>query len=205
MRAFIVLRAVVLLGILFSAVGTATGEVIGGSFGGTQRTDGGIVAGNTFTALGGQTFNSLGFIDIGNDGLLQSYTVGIWDTATQNLLQSAVVTPTSPLINGYRYAPIPATFLPNNTQFTIGALLPAGTVDPWLDDTTNVLGVGFTGSGQGQFISSLTLVYPTTFDDGNYAIANASATIVPEPATLGTLGAAAASLLLVRRRRCTLG
>lgn len=176
-------------------------EVIFSYVGGTQRTDGGIVAGSTFTAFGNPTFNSLGFVDVDSDGISQSYTVGIWDTATQTLLQSTTVTPSSTLINGFRYAPIPATSIPNGTQFTIGALLPAGPTDPWIDNTLNILGVGFGGAGQGQFVASGTLVFPTTLDDSNYAIVNASDAVVPEPAAGALLAACAAGTLLSRRRR----
>jgi hypothetical protein len=168
--------------------------------GGTARTDGGIVAGNTFTAFFGATFNSLGFIDVGSDGLAGSYQVGIWDSS-QNLLASATVTPSSPLINGFRYAAIPATTIPSGQTFTIGALLPASPADAWIENPLLILGVGFTGAGTGRFVTSGTLAFPTTLDPENetYAVANASDVVVPEPA--GLLPLLCAGIACVRRAR----
>ena len=113
--------------------GAAQAEVLF-PIGGTTRTDGGIVAGNTFTAFFGQTFNSLGFIDVGSDGIAGSYDVGLWDSS-QTLLASATVTPSSPLINGFRYAAIPATTIPSGQTFTIAAVLPASPADPWMENS----------------------------------------------------------------------
>jgi hypothetical protein len=175
-------------------------EVIGG-YGGTvtTRTDGGIVAGNSFgtASFGTYTINSLGFVDVGNDGIAGSYQVGIWD-ASQTLLASTTVTPSSPLINGFRYAPITPVNLPNNSTFTIGALLPTNPSDPWLEAQFLVLGAGYTGAGFGQFQPSATLVYPGTLVNNSYVVVNASDVIVPEPGSLGLLVGAA---LLARRTR----
>ena len=193
------LRAVALAGFIFIS-SVARGEVLF-PIGGTPTNQGGIVAGNTFTAFGGQTLNSLGFIDLGNDGIAGGYSVGLWDTTTQALLASTTVTPSSPLINGFRYAPIPATTIPNGTSFTIGALLPpTPTPDAWLTNTLLTLGVGFTGTGTGQFTTSGSLVFPGTLDSAPYAVANASAVVVPEPASIASIALAA---LLLRRRRLT--
>jgi hypothetical protein len=166
----------------------------------TVRTDGGLVAGTTFTSFGAHTFNSLGFIDVGSDGIAGSYTVGIWDSS-QNLLAQTTVTPSSPLINGFRYGSIPATTIPNGQQFTIGALIPVNPADPWLEVQFVVLGAGFGGSGAGQFASSLVLTYPSTLTGQPYAVVNASDAVVPEPASLGLVGAIAMSLGLRRRVR----
>jgi len=76
---------------------------------------GGQVVGSIFTAQTTQTFNSLGFIDVGMNGLVGSYEVGIWLASTQTLLASTWVTPASPLgvishpniFEMFRYAPIP--------------------------------------------------------------------------------------------------
>lgn len=191
--------------IAFSIVGTqrASAADVIGAWGGTvtQRTDGGIVAGNSFgtASFGTQTINSLGFVDVGSDGISGSYQVGLWD-ASQTLLASTIVTPSSPLINGFRYAPIAPVTLPNNSTFTIGALLPANPSDPWLEAQFLTLGVGYTGQGLGRFQSSGTLVFPGTLDDTPYVVVNASDVVVPEPGVLGVIGVA---LLAgrVRRRR----
>src|ERR1051326_2462513 len=76
---------------------------------GTARTDGGKVAGISLNSYG-QTIYALGFYDSG-DGLATSYTLGLWDSS-QNLLATALVTPSSPLIGDFRYA--------NITPVTIG-------------------------------------------------------------------------------------
>lgn len=175
-------------------------EVIFSYTGGSATFQGGLVAGNTFGAASSVTFNSLGFIDVGGDGLGTSHDVGIWDTSTQTLLASTTVTPTSPLINGFRYASIPATTITGGSSFTIGALLPSSNPDAWMVNSSLILGPGFTGAGTGQFQGSGTLVYPATPDGATYVVANASTTVVPEPATLGVLAIGMLSLLGRRRR-----
>lgn len=179
----------------------ANGEVIGGYFGGTQRTDGGQVVGASFNSFGA-TFSSLGFFDFGQDGLAASYQVGLWDSS-QNLLASATVTPSSPLIGDFRYAsisPITIGTFANPQTFTIGALLPASMPDVWLQASGLVLNVGFTGAGTGQFTPSGSLVYPTSFDNSPYYVVNAGGPI-PEPSTLALFGLSLLGLAVVRSRR----
>jgi hypothetical protein len=155
----------------------------------TTRTDGGLVAGMTFTAVGQPvTFNSLGFVDVGNDGLAGSYTVGIWD-ASQNLLASTTVTPSSTPINGFLYGSIPATTIAAGQQFTIGALIPPQPADPWLEVQSVNPSFGFGGGGAGQFITpAVSLTYPSTAAAVPYAVVNASTQSVPEPTTMGVIG-----------------
>jgi hypothetical protein len=175
-------------------------EVIFSFTGGTGVFQGGIVAGNSFTAPNGATFNSLGFIDLGSDGIAANYNVGIFDTTSQTLLASATVTPASPLINGFRYAPIPATTIAPGQSFTIAASLPAGAPDPWMTNTTLNLGPGFTGAGTGRFLGVGTLSFPTQSDAAPYAVANASDTIVPEPSATPAVLLSLASLAVFLRR-----
>jgi hypothetical protein len=163
----------------------------GGGAGGTASFQGGRVAGSIFTASTTQTFNSLGFIDVnangpnfGPDGLLGSYQVGIWLASTQTLLASAWVTPTSTLIDNFRYAPIPTTTIPAGQQFVIAALLPASPLDAWLYDDVHVNSPGIVGPGSGRFEIGGTLTYPTQSASpfSVYSVANAnSAVVVPEP------------------------
>jgi hypothetical protein len=176
------------------------GEVIFSYVGGSGTFQGGLVAGSSFNAPNGATFNSLGFIDVGSDGLADSYQVGLWDTNTQALLASTTVTPASPLINGFRYAAIPQTILAPGTSFTVGALLHTTQPDAWVTSASIADGAGFTGAGIGRFFgSNITLTFPSSPDGVTYVVANASDAIVPAPATLGLAGVG--GLLLRRRSR----
>ena len=168
-----------------------------GLFSGSPRTDGGKVVGISLNSFG-VTLNSLGVYDSG-DGLSTSYQVGLWD-ASQTLLASATVTPSSPLIGDCRYASIPSitigSFLSPQT-FTIGVLLPPVMNDVWLDNALTIPAVSLTGGATGQFVSSPTLQYPGTFDTGPYYVVNAGP-VVPEPTGLSLIGAA---LAMLRRGR----
>lgn len=200
------LGGMVLLG-AFAAASVPSGahanEVISSVTGGSGTFQGGLMAGNSFTAPNGATFNSLGFIDLGSDGIHDSYQVGLWDTNTQTLLASTTVTPSSTLINGFRYASIPPTTITPGESFTIAARLDSTQVDGWITNATLADGVGFTGAGTGRFLgTNVALAFPTSNDGVTYAVANASDAIVPEPATLG-LASLAAGLLLFRRSRQT--
>jgi hypothetical protein len=184
---------------------------------------GGVVAGVSYTTLQDVTFNSLGFIDLPNvaptqwqmyygidDGLLGTYQVGIWRNDTQELLASTTVGPNSVSIDQFdyfRYSPIPATTIPANTTFTIGALLPASPQDAWLYDTYSVNSTGITGPGQGRLLQpATTLSFPPLatlgITSGMHVIANAATdvvTVVPEPAT-GILLLAGCVFLSASRR-----
>jgi hypothetical protein len=163
------------------------GQVILSQSGGTARTDGGKVVGVSFNSYG-QTISALGFYDSG-DGLATSYTLGLWDSS-QNLLATAVVTPSSPLAGDFRWAnitPVTIGTFANPQSFTIGALLPASMPDIWLDHATETIGAGYTGAGAGQYTTSGSLVYPSTVDTGNsYYVVNGGPSVVPEP-TAGLL------------------
>src|SRR5215213_6120801 len=91
--------------ILIALATPASAQVIGAYVNTpNQRTDGGKVVGASFLSFGG-TISSLGFYDHLGDGLATSYQVGLWDSS-QVLLATATVTPTSPLVGDFRYAPI---------------------------------------------------------------------------------------------------
>lgn len=187
------------------AAATVDAQVIGGyvPLPGNQRTDGGKVVGVSFNSLG-QTISSLGFYDHGGDGLAASYQLGLWDSS-QNLIATATVTPSSPLIGDFRYAPItPVTIgsfaLPQS--FTIGALLPPVMNDVWLDGIIPVLGVGYTGAGTGRFEVSNSLIYPTNLDSSAYYVVNAGpAVVIPEPGTLAMSCVGLLGVLRIRRRK----
>ena len=189
---------------ILNAASAARAQVIQAYFGAptpTQRTDGGQVVGVSFTSFGG-TISSLGFFDFGSDGLAASYQVGLWD-ASQNLIDSVTITPTSPLYNEFRYeaiTPVTIGTFANPQSFTIGALLPPDLSDVWLSNVFVILQAGFAGAGTGQYTSpSASLVYPATTDTTNYIVVNANGP-VPEPGSLALLGTPAAWFMARRRR-----
>jgi hypothetical protein len=178
-------------------------EIIAGYSGGSATLQGGIVAGSSFNVPNGATFNSLGFIDVGLDGLADSYQVGLWNTATQQLLASTTVTPSSPLINGFRYAPIPFVTVLPGTSVTVGALLHSTQLDGWITNAAVTDGFNFTGPGFGRFFgNNAVLTFPSSADGVTYVVANASDQVVaPAPATLGLAGIGGVLLLRRGRRR----
>jgi hypothetical protein len=178
--------------------------VVFGYTSGTPHTDGGIVAGITFTSFGTPNISALGFFDYGDDGITGSYPVGLWDSTspTPVLLASAVVTPSSPLINSFRWVGISPLTLINGETYTLGAFLPPGSSDVWLDPASAILGAGFV-NGAGQYQTGAgSLVYPSTSEAvyTNYILVNADDITVPEPASLSAL---LAGLFLIRRPKRT--
>jgi len=154
--------------------------------------------GAIFTAQTTQTFNSLGFIDVGMDGLVGSYEVGIWLASTQTLLATTWVTPASPLgvifqpniYETFRYAPIPTVTIPAGEQFVVAALLPDNPLDAWRINDIHFNAPGVVGPGTGRFTTLAPNSYPfpnqiptDPFGSNVYSIANASDMVVPEPST----------------------
>ena len=91
---------------------------------GTTRNDTYNAAGYEFYAphTTGTTINALGFWDASGTGLLAAHTVSIFQysgsDSTYNLLVTATIPAgtNAPLINNYRWVPIPTTVLPDNGQ-----------------------------------------------------------------------------------------
>src|SRR5215212_678529 len=140
------------LAICLAIASHASAQILVLASGGSPRTDGGKVVGISLNSFG-QTITSLGFYDHNQDGIAASYQLGLWD-ASQNLLATTTVTPSSPLTGDFRYAAIsPITIGSPSTPaaFTIGVLLPSSPSDIWLDNALLVLNFGFTGAGTGQY------------------------------------------------------
>jgi hypothetical protein len=222
-RRFLGLTAAVLLAVTGGAgTAQASTEVFNyNTNASTTRTfQGGMVSGVTYKTLSSPiTFNSLGFIDIMDnppgdnfnyyynpDGLHGSYEVGIWINSTPGiLLASTVVTTDSTVIGNFRYAPIPTTTIPANTDFTIAALLPADLQDAWLYSTQTLNSPDIMGVGGGRTIlDTTTLAFPSGpgFGIASTAIVNASdAVVAPEPTSAVLLLLAGGGFGLLRRRR----
>ena len=72
-----------------------------------------ISTGWEFSVSGNITVNELGYYDSGDDGLNRSHEVGIFRLSDNTLLTSATVPSGvgATLDNGFRYVPVPNTFL----------------------------------------------------------------------------------------------
>jgi hypothetical protein len=154
---------------------------------------------------------SLGFQDIGGNGLNTSHPVGIW-TDSGTLLGSVVVTPAATLGDAnFRYVTIPDLLLPPGT-YRIGAEM-VNQSDPMGYNPTafaTAPGITFlgsvekTGSGFG-FPNNANL--PSQFNQGLFGpnFQFSSAMEAPEPISLLTWGlASAAGMIAARHRRKTL-
>jgi hypothetical protein len=200
-----VLAGVAVVGM--AAQAASAGIVIGGFAQGTValRTDGGKTVGTSFTAVTSQIITSLGFYDEGDNGLVGSYQVGLWDAAG-NLIGSGTVTTASTRVGDFRYVGIIPVVIPAGQEFTIGALLPSDLLDEWLVTPPLGLGSGFSGPARGLFTDGATLTEPTTSDSPlTYYVVNANGiggVFAPEPGTVGVL-CGGALLLGLRRKRAS--
>lgn len=139
-----------------------------------------------FNAANAFTVDALGFYDVGQDGLVNSHSVGIFDS-TGNLLVSTLVDTSSTLLDGFRYAAVSPVEL-SAGSYTIAATFAVNEADLWLQNTsTPVMRSGFTYLG-GRGGNSTTLAYPTIpvsgLDPGLFG-PNFSVVPVPELSVIG--------------------
>ena len=156
--------------------------------------------------------SALGIFDSGQNGLAQSYSIGIWNSGGGLVASGTVSSGTSnPLVNQFRYAPIAPVILAPGT-YDIGALYEAPADDPVItggavpadaptnfatsplitfDEAEGVAGGALTNPG-GEFLPA--------FDPGIFG-PNFLADAVPEPATLALFGGGLLALGILRRRR----
>jgi hypothetical protein len=70
---------------------------------------------------------SLGFFDVGGDGLNEPHLVGIWDSDGEMVISAGINRGTSnPLAGAYRYAQVQPTRLLAGRAYVIGATVPLG-------------------------------------------------------------------------------
>jgi hypothetical protein len=166
--------------------------------------------GSIFTANTAVTVTAIGVFDDSLDGLVDSYPVGLFDSAG-NLLSSGTVSSGtgSPLTNQFRYANIAPVALTPGNSYEVGAL--------YLDGNDGLLGPGFTGPinfatdsrigfVQSSYASGGTLVAPLSSVGGqgyfgpNFKIVD---TVVPEPGSIafGIIAAGSLAGLIARKRK----
>ena len=169
----------------------------------------GLVVGWRFSVSTSVTISSLGFYDLGGDGLNVPYHIGIYDSNTRDLKVSALVADgiAAPLSDGFRYS----TSLSGSAVLPMGDYVIAarGASDYPTDDlarfqvpVSGVLMAPEVTCGAGVYLVSPGLAFPTTVYYGSgWGIFGANfqyASAVPEPgsAVLLVLG-----LLMARGRR----
>jgi len=142
-----------------------------------------------FTTNAAITVNGLGVFDSGEDGLADSYEVGLWDSAGNLLAETTVSSGISdPLVNQWRYSSVAPVTLAADQNYSVGALYLTG------DDNVVFPGDGGTVTttanityGQSTFASGSTLSDPTNeLGTNGFFGPNISADVsagVPEPST----------------------
>jgi hypothetical protein len=87
----------------------------------------GATVGWSFTPSVGIDVLSLGFFDMGGDGLNQPHLVGVWDSAGELVISAQISSgTTNPLLGAYRYAQVKPTRLLAGDTYIIGATVPLG-------------------------------------------------------------------------------
>lgn len=148
----------------------------------------------------------LGLFDFGDDGLLESHPIGLWDSA--GVLQAFTTVEagaSAPWLSGYRYADLPGgLLLVSGGTYILAAAFSLASGD------TQITGSPFTFDaasaitlGQGRALVSASLDYPTeiaTYSGStSFVGVNAEFVVVPEPASL-LLTALSLHLMWPRRR-----
>lgn len=177
------------------------------SLGGLSSVGGGTESlGYRFTLNTSVTVISLGYFDVGSDGLSTSHQVGLWNAAGV-LLTQATVTPASPSTGGFLYAALatPITLPAGNDYYLAGQI----SGDSWVYDVGSyTINSAFTYTGS-YFASDSPsgLVFPSqsaVADSREYFNVNLQ-TGVPEPAqsVMILLGLALLALACLRRGRAS--
>lgn len=144
---------------------------------------------------------ALGFYDDGRNGLSGSHEVGIYDSAG-NLIVSATVQPSDSLTGWWRFASIAPTLLPVANGYRIAATMG---LENYTWNPTGFIVDSNISYVTDRYTESSSLVFPgETGGDGtigwfgpNFMLEQTS---IPEPSTIGLLGAGLLGILALRRR-----
>ena len=147
---------------------------------------------------------ALGVFDSGQDGLVESHDVGIWDS-TCNLLVSATVQSgtTDPLTDQFRYVDVSTTLL-NPGVYNIGAVwLDGSDFNTFPGDVNNFATIPDITFNSPAYIGGGTLADPTNNDVGTLPSYFGPNFKTPEPSTVLLLGVQMLLVAMLFRRRHT--
>ena len=164
----------------------------------------------TFTVLNPITVGALGVFDsssafgqpAGNNGLIDSHNVGIWNSGGTLLTSGTVAAGTiDPLINQFRYISIAPLLLAPGT-YTIGATWGTTASDDYIANTTGFQTIAAIQFLSAEYVQAASLTMPTTnasfFSNGMFG---PNFVVVPEPSTMLLLGAGFLGLAVYSKRR----
>lgn len=157
----------------------------------------------SFTVVTPVRVTALGFFDSGQDGLVESHALGLWDASGTLLATGSVSAGTSnTLVDFFRYVSVTPVNLATG-NYTIGALFTSGLDGVHFPGTAGTLTVDPRISfGGATFAFGGVLANPTLFTGGEgYIGPNMNIAPVPEPATWAMLIAGFGLVGYVSRRR----
>lgn len=164
--------------------------------------------GYSFSTPGGLTrITALGYYDHFGDGLLTSHQVAIWSADGSTILASAVIPAgtSAPLTSQFRFVEIAPVYLPAGREYLIGGF--TGTNTDAVIRLANASIIHGLTLGAPHFdpvplagVFTAPTSFETTFKDGYFG-PSFKATVVPEPATFGTVGLCLLCLGVIRKRR----
>ncbi len=165
-----------------------------------------------FTANANIQATSLGLFDSGQDGLLDSHAIGLWNSAENLLVSTTIPSGTAaPLVDGkFRFVSVTPTNLTAGENYIIGALFlperdqliggPFGApIDFSTDPNITLVTSGFFSGGSLAFPGNSSGV--TGYFGPNFTFTAAATASVPEPSTLIFLGSGLVGLAGFARKK----
>lgn len=147
---------------------------------------------------------SLGYLDVGLDGLIDEHDIGLWSDSGTLLRSSTVSSGTiSPLADGFRYASVEAFSLLPGFVYVVGGYTTSAS--DLIGFSSNIFFDGFAPEVtfvQGRYRGSSELTFPTnSVDEFAYLGASFQFQQVPEPTSIKIFGLALCLFVLFRQSK----